>query len=147
MVCLSKCLKNVVLLSMKIVYVETDSTNPYAAFHPRPHHTRIQKVLSEGVQFRQPFFVEEMIEEQNTAGHHRLASETPSKLRFAGVPMKVNIECWLGFSGNLDQYCYGTIYFCVSSGGGPLSPSGSAHVFTVCERNCLLVSSMKRVKT
>ena len=30
------------------------------------------------------------------SGHHRSASETPFKWRFAGVPMMVNIECWLG---------------------------------------------------
>ena len=49
-------------------------------------HAHMQKVLSEGVQLDNVFF---LVYEgrEDTAGHHRPASETPFKWLFAGVPM------------------------------------------------------------
>ena len=68
--------------------------------HALSKHARIQKVLSEGVQLRQRFFFffgggggglslrrGGGIPIPLLAGHHRHASETPLKWRFAGVPM------------------------------------------------------------
>ena len=38
----------------------------------------------------------------------------------------------LGFSGDPDQYCKETLYFCDFQGGsGPPAPSGSAHVMLI----------------
>ena len=52
-------------------------------------------------------------EEPNTtiSAPSSAANETPFKERFAGVPLKAQLECWLGsfvifFStGDPDQYC------------------------------------------
>ena len=56
----------------------------------RKQKQRIQKVLSEGVQLWQRFFFFFFgWWGQDKRGHHRHASETPFKWRFAGVPMMV----------------------------------------------------------
>ena len=73
-------------------------------------------------------------------GHHRPASETPFKRRFAGGPM-IAQHCMLAwqlrdFSGDPNQYCYETLYFLNFQGGGgggggggpPVVPSGSPHM-------------------
>ena len=65
-------------------------------------HARIQKVLSEGVQLWLFFF--KLMRRERTqiplyAVHHRPASETSCKWRFAGRPMVTQhrmLECWLG---------------------------------------------------
>ena len=52
-------------------------------------HARIQKVCQMGSNFDNIFLVNEKkgMPKIPLAGHHRPASETPLKWRFAGVPM------------------------------------------------------------
>ena len=76
-------------------------------------YARIQKVLPERVQL---FFIRgKRIQISLKAGHHRPASETPFKWRFAGGPMMA--QHWLlawqlcDFSWVPDQYCYETLCF------------------------------------
>ena len=51
------------------------------------NYVRIKKVFSEGVQLFIFILVNEWIQIQLESGHHRPASETLFKWRFAGVPM------------------------------------------------------------
>ena len=55
----------------------------------QPSHARIKKVLPEGVQHWRfsSWWDGEKIEMPLKVGHHRPASETPLKWRFAGVPI------------------------------------------------------------
>ena len=63
-------------------------------------------------------------------GHHRSASKTPFKWRFAGVPMMVNIECWLGrfviFQGFWTGIAKKSYIFVIFQEGVPI-PFGSSH--------------------
>ena len=51
-------------------------------------------------------------------GHHRPASETPLKWHFAAGPMMAQHIMLADFSGDPDQYCKETLYFCDFPGGG-----------------------------
>ena len=75
-------------------------------------HARIQKVLSEGSNFDNVFFfaVDEGREDPSTTiiGPSSTCQRKAIKWRFPGVPMMVNIKCWLGSFVILrdpDQYC------------------------------------------
>ena len=92
-------------------------------------HARIQKVLSEGVQLWQRFFLlmrGGRIQMPLWAGHHQPDSETAFKWLFAdndGPTLNAGLLA-LWFSGDRDQYCLETLYFCDFSGGvrTPVSP-------------------------
>ena len=95
-------------------------------------HARIQKVLSEGIFVNVLFVVDAgvSIPIPLLSGHHRPASKTPLKWRFAGVPMIAQqwILTWklYDFQGIQTSFAEKTLYSCDFSGGGggpdPLSP-------------------------
>ena len=71
----------------------------------------------------------------------------PAKRHLNGVSLVgrwwPNIECWLGsfdFSGDPDQYFKMPYIFVIFQGGSgppvPMSPSGSAHAYTLLEITC-----------
>ena len=62
---------------------------------------RIQKVLSTLTTFF-VFLVDQGREDQNITKSE--GQRYNIKWRFAGGPMMANFECWLGFSGDSDQY-------------------------------------------
>ena len=77
------------------------------------------------------FLINEWIQIPLKSGHHRPASEKPLKWRFAGVPMMVNIECWLGsfvifqeIRTSIAQKLYIFVIFRGGGGGSgpPVSP-------------------------
>ena len=75
------------------------------------NHARIQKVLSEGIQLCQCFFLGDRIQVPLKAGQYRPASKAPLKWRFAGGPMMAQHNTLnarlkdLLFSGDPDEYC------------------------------------------
>ena len=82
----------------------------------------------------------EMIQIPLKVGHHRPASETPFKWRFAGGPMMAHIVCWPG-SFVIFQRIWTSIakkpyIFVILQGGSgppcPPPPSGSAHALLCC---------------
>ena len=106
---------------------------------PGLFNARIQNVLSEGVQL---LLKAERMRIPLKAGHHRPASETPLKLRLAGL----QIESWHGsfviFQGSgpamLLKKPFIFVIFQRGGGAGPLSPSGSDHVFFICQCHLLI---------
>ena len=82
------------------------------------------------------FFLGERIQISLKSGHHRPASETPFKWRFAGCRRWPNVECWLGSFENLRgsgpvllRY---SIFLWLTGKGGPdpLTRMRPANVYT-----------------
>ena len=102
-------------------------------------HTRIQKILSEGIQLWRRFFFFLYNEGWEKYHHKRAINGPPAKRHLNGVSLACwwwpNIERWLGslviFQGIWTRIAKKPYIFVIFQGGGgvrtPVPPSGSVH--------------------